>query len=51
MSRGVGDSQGAALHIDTQGGQATAICPTGKSLLIWDAKQASASGSAKPCTK
>jgi hypothetical protein len=51
MSRGVGDSQGAVLHIDTQAGQATAICPTGKLQLIWDAKQASASGSAKPCSK
>jgi hypothetical protein len=49
MSRGIGDSQGAVLHIRTKASQASAICPNGKTMPIWDRKRASKSGYAEPC--
>jgi hypothetical protein len=47
MSSGVGDSQGAVLHIT--GNQATAICFNGNSAVIWDTGKHAAKGKIAPC--
>lgn len=47
MSKGVGDSLGAALRI--AGGRATAVCPDGSQTLLWDAAANTDTGRAAPC--
>ncbi len=52
MSEGVDDSDGAVLHITLKGGKrATAVCPDGKSTVIWDAHTKPDMGRAKPCSR
>ena len=52
MSEGVDDSGGAVLHITYQGGEkATAICPDGKSTLLWDSVSKPDIGRAAACSK
>jgi hypothetical protein len=51
MSRGVGDSQGAALHIVSGDSQvsASAVCSNGKVTPLWDSASRPAIGRAAPC--
>jgi hypothetical protein len=50
MSKGVGKSQGAILHIKGNGGQeAIAICADGTKTTIWDTKGKPEIGKAAPC--
>jgi hypothetical protein len=50
MSRGVGDSGGAVLHIRRQGApQAEAICPSGMTTVIWDTGAHAKLGAAAVC--
>ncbi|MCU1339346.1 MAG: metallophosphoesterase [Bryobacterales bacterium] len=50
MSEGVGDSQGAVLHIQSKNGQkAVAICADGRKTTIWDNVQNPKSGRATAC--
>lgn len=50
MSAGVGDSQGAVLHIAGHGQQrAEAICFDGTATKIWDTKKRAAIGKIAPC--
>jgi hypothetical protein len=49
MSRGVGDSAGAVLHISAGSQQAAAICPDGRATAIWDGRQPDKTGRAAPC--
>lgn len=49
MSRGVGDSMGAALRISSHA--ATAICPDGRQTLLWDSTHRQQTGEAAPCGK
>jgi hypothetical protein len=52
MSEGVDDSGGAVLHITYQGGErATAICPDGKTTLVWDSVSKPDTGRAAACSK
>jgi hypothetical protein len=47
MSRGVGDSHGAALRIEN--GKATAVCADGAETVLWDAGAKTDFGRAGPC--
>jgi len=49
MSEGVGDSHGAVLHITSRGQAAAAVCPDGKTTLLWDEKTKQITGRAVPC--
>ncbi len=49
MSRGVGDSTGAALRITSQ--DASAVCADGSQTLLWRANATSDVGRAAPCRK
>jgi hypothetical protein len=51
MSRGVGDSHGAALHIVSADSQvsASAVCSNGKVTPLWDSASRPAIGRAAPC--
>jgi hypothetical protein len=49
MSRDIGDSAGALLHIRTAQKKAAAVCTDGRETLIWDAGQPNRSTAAKPC--
>jgi hypothetical protein len=49
LSEGVNDSHGAVLHITSRGQAATAICPDGKTTLLWDEKTKQITGRAVPC--
>jgi hypothetical protein len=51
MSRGVGDSHGAALHIIRSGGEvlASAVCSNGKTTPLWDSASRPEIGRAAPC--
>ena len=52
MSEGVDDSGGAVLHITTQGGEkATAICPDGRTTVLWDSRIKQDVGRAPVCAK
>lgn len=52
MSEGVDDSGGAVVHITYQGGEkATAICPDGKSTVLWDSASKPDTGRAAVCAK
>jgi hypothetical protein len=49
MSEGVGDSDGAILHIANNGQEAIAVCPDGKQTSIWDARSKPDVGRAPVC--
>jgi hypothetical protein len=49
MSEGVGDSDGAVLHITAHGQEAIAVCPDGKQTPIWDAGTHADIGKAPVC--
>jgi hypothetical protein len=49
MSQDVNDSRGAVLHITSK--NATAICPDGKKIILWDAASNPDVGRAAPCGK
>jgi hypothetical protein len=49
MSEGVNNSHGAVLHITTKNKKAEAVCPNGKSTLLWDEKNKQITGRAAPC--
>jgi hypothetical protein len=49
MSEGVGNSDGAVLHITNHGQNAIAVCPDGKQTLIWDARSNPDIGRAPVC--
>ena len=49
MSEGVGDSDGAVLHITNNGKEAIAVCPNGKQTTIWDARSNADVGRAAAC--
>lgn len=49
MSEGVGDSDGAILHIENNGQEAVAVCPDGKRTSIWDARSNQDVGRARVC--
>ena len=49
MSREVGDSAGALLHIRTAAKQAAAVCPDGRETPLWDARQDGRTAKAAPC--
>ena len=49
MSRDIGDSAGALLHIRPAKQNAAAVCADGRETLIWDAGQPHRSAAAKPC--
>lgn len=49
MSEGVNNSHGAVLHISTKRKTAEAVCPNGKSTIIWDEKTKQNTGRAAPC--
>jgi hypothetical protein len=52
MSESVNDSGGAVLHITSTGGEkATAICPDGKTTLLWDSNTRQDVGRARACAK
>jgi hypothetical protein len=51
MSEGVGDSDGAVLHIANKGQEAITVCPDGKQTSIWDARSNSDVGRASACGK
>jgi len=49
MSEGVGDSDGAILHIANHGQEAIAVCPDGKQTSLWDARSKPDVGRAPVC--
>lgn len=49
MSRDIGDSAGALLHIRPAQKNAAAVCAEGRETLIWDAGQPHRNAAAKPC--
>jgi hypothetical protein len=49
MSEGVGNSDGAILHITNNGLEAIAVCPDGKQTSIWDAGSNQDAGRAPVC--
>jgi hypothetical protein len=49
MSREIGDSSGALLHIRSAQQEAAAVCPGGRETILWSAKQPAKSGKAAPC--
>ena len=49
MSEGVGDSDGAILHIANNGQEAIAVCSDGKQTSIWDARSNPDVGRASVC--
>jgi hypothetical protein len=49
MSRDIGDSAGAILHIRTAKKIAAAVCADGREALIWDGAQPKQTAAAKPC--
>lgn len=49
MSEGVNDSHGAVLHITQKGKMAEAVCPNGKTTILWDEKTKQNTGRAAPC--
>jgi len=49
MSEGVNNSHGAVLHIHTKPKAAEAVCPNGKSTVLWDEKTKQNTGRAAPC--
>jgi hypothetical protein len=49
MSEGVGESDGAILHIANNGQEAIAVCPDGKQISIWNARSNPDVGRAPAC--
>lgn len=49
MSEGVDDSHGAVLHITQKGKMVEAVCPSGKTTVLWDEKTKQNTGRAAPC--
>lgn len=49
MSREIGDSAGAILHIRPAAGQASAVCADGHETVIWNSREPQKTGKAAPC--
>jgi Calcineurin-like phosphoesterase len=49
MSRDIGDSAGALLHIRTAKQNAAAVCADGRETAIWDSRQPKGTAKASPC--
>ncbi|HWE49938.1 MAG TPA: metallophosphoesterase [Bryobacteraceae bacterium] len=49
MSEGVNNSHGAVLRITLRGKKVEAVCPSGKSTVLWDEKTKQITGRAAPC--